>query len=100
MIYDYIGHSLISIAPADDAALVTAFDMMRGEFDDIFDKETVESCTSDFDDIFDMPDVISVVGASKEEKDRPLSKREYDLVIAAGLMEEKEELENFDNIFK
>ena len=83
MIYDYIGHSLISIAPADDA----------------FDKETVESCTSDFDDIFDMPDVISVVGASKEEKDRPLSKREYDLVIAAGLMEDKTDLEDFDDIF-
>ena len=100
MVYDYIGHSIISIAPADDAALVTAFDMARGEFDGIFDDKKVESCTSDFDDIFDMPDVISVVGASKEEKDRPLSKREYDLVIAAGLMEDKEELENFDNIFK
>ena len=100
MVYDYIGHSIISIAPADDVALVTAFDMARGEFDGIFDDKKVESCTSDFDDIFDMPDVISVVGASKEEKDRPLSKREYDLVIAAGLMEEKEELENFDNIFK
>lgn len=100
MIYDYIGHSLISITPADDAALLTAFDMMRGEFDDIFDKETVENCTSDFDDIFGTPDAISVVGASKEEKDRPLSKREYDLVIATGLMEDKEELENFDNIFK
>ena len=46
-----------------------------------------------------MPDVISVVGASKEEKDRPLSKREYDLVIAAGLMEDKTDLENFDDIF-
>lgn len=100
MVYDYIGHSIISIAPADDAALVTAFDMMRGEFDDIFDKETVENCTSDFDDIFGTPDAISVVGASKEEKDRPLSKHEYDLVIAAGLMEDKENLENFDNIFK
>ena len=31
MVYDYIGHSIISITPADDAALVTAFDMMRGE---------------------------------------------------------------------
>lgn len=100
MVYDYIGHSIISIAPADDAALVTAFDMARGEFDGIFDDKKVESCTSDFDDIFSTPDVISVVGASKEEKDRPLSKREYDLVIAAGLMEDKEDLENFDNIFK
>lgn len=99
MVYDYIGHSLISITPADDAALVTAFDMARGEFDGIFDDKKVESCTSDFDDIFDMPDVISVVGASKEEKDRPLSKREYDLVIAAGLMEDKTDLENFDDIF-
>lgn len=108
MIYSYIGHCLISIAPADDAALVTAFDMARGEFDGIFDDKKVESCTSDFDDIFGTPDAISgtdswgfsIVGASKKEKDRPLSKREYDLVIAAGLMEDKEELENFDNIFK
>lgn len=108
MIYDYIGHSLISIAPADDAALVTAFDMARGEFDDVFDKEKVESCTSDFDDIFGAPDVISgtdswgfsVVGATKEEKDKPLSKHEYDLVIAAGLMEDKTDLEDFENIFK
>ena len=108
MVYDYIGHSIISIAPADDAALVTAFDMVRGEFDDIFDDKKVESCTSDFDDIFGTPDAISgtdswgfsIVGASKKEKDRPLSKREYDLVIAAGLMEDKEDLENFDNIFK
>ena len=104
MVYDYIGHSLISITPADDAALVTAFDMARGEFDDVFDKEKVESCTSDFDDIFGAPDAISgtdgIIGASKKEKDRPLSKREYDLVIAAGLMEDKEDLENFDNIFK
>lgn len=108
MIYSYIGHSLISIAPADDAALVTAFDMMRSEFDDVFDKEKVESCTSDFDDIFGTPDVISgtdawgfsVVGASKEEKDKPLSKHEYDLVIAAGLMEDKTDLEDFENIFK
>lgn len=107
MIYDYIGHSLISITPADDAALVTAFDMARGEFDDVFDKEKVESCTSDFDDIFGTPDVISgtdalgfsIIGAIKEEKDKPLSKHEYDLVIAAGLMEDKEELENFDDIF-
>lgn len=108
MIYDYIGHSLISITPADDAALVTAFDMVRGEFDDVFDKEKVESCTSDFDDIFGTPDVISgtdswgfsVVGATKEEKDKPLSKHEYDLVIAAGLMEDKTDLEDFENIFK
>lgn len=104
MVYDYIGHSLISITPADDAALVTAFDMARGEFDDVFDKEKVESCTSDFDDIFGAPDAISgtdgIIGASKKEKDKPLSKREYDLVIAAGLMEDKEDLENFDNIFK
>lgn len=104
MIYDYIGHSIISIAPADDAALVTAFDMARGEFDDVFDKEKVESCTSDFDDIFGAPDAISgtdgIIGASKKEKDKPLSKHEYDLVIAAGLMEDKEDLENFDNIFK
>ena len=108
MIYSYIGHCLISIAPADDAALVTAFDMARGEFDDVFDKETVENCTSDFDDVFGTPDVISgtdawgfsVVGASKEEKDKPLSKHEYDLVIAAGLMEDKTDLEDFENIFK
>ena len=108
MVYDYIGHSLISITPADDAALVTAFDMVRGEFDDIFDDKKVESCTSNFDDIFGTPDVISgtdswsfsVVGASKEEKDKPLSKHEYDLVIAAGLMEDKTDLEDFENIFK
>lgn len=108
MIYDYIGHSLISIAPADDAALVTAFEMARGEFDGIFDDKKVESCTSDFDDVFGTPDAISgtdawsfsVVGASKEEKDKPLSKHEYDLVIAAGLMEDKTDLEDFENIFK
>lgn len=108
MIYSYIGHCLISIAPADDAALVTAFDMARGEFDDVFDKGKVESCTSDFDDIFGAPDIVSgtdswsfsIIGASKKEKDRPLSKREYDLAITAGLMEDKEDLENFDNIFK
>lgn len=108
MVYDYIGHSLISITPADDAALVTAFDMARGEFDDVFDKGKVESCTSDFDDIFGAPDIVSgtdswgfsIIGASKKEKDRPLSKREYDLAITAGLMEDKEDLENFDNIFK
>lgn len=107
MIYDYIGHSLISITPADDAALVTAFERAKGEFDDVFEKGKVESCTSNFDDIFGTPDVISgtdawgfsVIGATKEEKDKPLSKREYDLVIAAGLMEDKEELENFDDIF-
>ena len=108
MIYDYIGHSIISIAPADDAALVTAFDMAKGEFDGIFGEEKVESCTSDFDDVFGTPDAISgtdawsfsVVGASKEEKDKPLSKHEYDLVIAAGLMEDKTDLEDFENIFK
>ena len=107
MVYDYIGHSLISITPADDAALVTAFDMMRGEFDGIFGEEKVENCTSDFDDVFGTPDIVSgtdawgfsVVGATKEGKDKPLSKHEYDLVIAAGLMEDKEELENFDDIF-
>lgn len=44
MIYDYIGHSLISIAPADDAALVTAFDMARGEFDD---KNIIEKLKDD-----------------------------------------------------
>lgn len=108
MIYDYIGHCLISITPADDAALMLSFDMVRSEFDDVFDKEKVESCTSDFDDIFGTPDAISgtdawsfsAIGATKEEKDKPLSKHEYDLVIAAGLMEDKEDLENFDNIFK
>lgn len=99
MVYDYIGHSIISIAPADDAALVTAFDVAKGEFDGIFGEEKVESCTSDFDDIFGTPDAISVVEASKEEKDRPLSKHEYDLVIAAGLMEDKTDLEDFENIF-
>ena len=107
MVYDYIGHSIISIAPADDAALMLSFDMARDEFDDVFSEEKVESCTSDFDDIFGTPDAISgtdswgfsIVGASKKEKDRPLSKREYDLVIAAGLMEDKTDLENFDDIF-
>lgn len=107
MVYDYIGHSLISIAPADDAALMLSFDMMRGEFDGIFGEEKVENCTSDFDDVFGTPDIVSgtdawsfsIVGATKEEKDKPLSKQEYDLVIAAGLMEDKEELENFDDIF-
>ena len=84
-----------------------SFDMARDEFDDVFSEEKVESCTSDFDDIFGTPDAISgtdswgfsIVGASKKEKDRPLSKREYDLVIAAGLMEDKTDLENFDDIF-
>lgn len=87
---------------------MTAFERAKGEFDDVFDDKKVESCTSDFDDIFGAPDAISgtdawgfsVVGAPKEEKDRLLSKREYDLVIAAGLMEDKEELEDFENIFK
>lgn len=108
MIYSYIGHCLISIVPADDAALVTAFDMMRGEFDGIFGEEKVENCTSDFDDVFGTPDIVSgtdawsfsIVGATKEEKDKPLSKHEYDLVIAAGLMEDKTDLEDFENIFK
>lgn len=108
MIYDYIGHCLISITPADDAALMLSFDMVRSEFDDVFDKEKVESCTSDFDDIFGTPDAVSgtdawgfgIVGATKEEKDKPLSKHEYDLVIAAGLMEDKKDIENFENIFK
>lgn len=107
MIYSYIGHCLISIAPADDAALMLSFDMARDEFDDVFSEEKVESCTSDFDDIFGTPEVISgtddwgfsVVGASKEEKDRPLSKYEYDLAITAGLMEDKTDLEDFENIF-
>lgn len=107
MIYSYIGHCLISIAPADDAALMLSFDMMRGEFDDVFSEEKVESCTSDFDDIFGVTDAISgtdawgfsAIGATKKEKDKPLSKHEYDLVIAAGLMEDKKELENFYDIF-
>ena len=107
MIYNYIGHCIISIAPADDAALVTDFDMVKGEFDGVFDEEKVESCTSGYDDVFGMPDVISatdfwgfsIIGATKQQKEKPLSKCEYNLVVAAGLLDD-EENDNFDIIFE
>lgn len=108
MIYDYIGHSIISITPADDAALVTAFDMAKGEFDDVFDEKKAEKCTlGEFDDIFDMSEStavtdnwgFSIVDESREEVEKPLNKKEYDSLIVAGLLKPEDNDINFDNVF-
>lgn len=104
MIYDYVGHSIISITPADNTALVTAFEMSKDEFDGVFDERKVESCTSDFDDVFCTSEAVtavddwgfSIVGSTREEKKKPLSKREYDIAVATGLLKETEDEINFD----
>lgn len=55
MIYDYIGFSIISIRPADDAALILDFEAAQNEFDDVFENKNSEKATvlkDEFGDIF------------------------------------------------
>jgi len=110
-VYDYIGFSIISAAPADDSALVTSFEMAKSEFDDVFEKEKVVSSGGEFDDIFsesctftqeDTDNIFGGVGTFGviRQQEKLLSKREYDSLISAGLQEqEQEKALDFDNIF-
>lgn len=112
-VYDYIGFSIISAAPADDTALVTAFEMAKNEFDSIFEEKRNISENTEFDDVFaesctftqDHTDnVFGGVGTFGviRQQEKPLSKMEYDSLIAAGLQEQEQEQEkalDFDNIF-
>lgn len=104
MIYDYIGHSIISIAPADDAALVTAFEMAKNEFDGIFEENQIEKCTANEFDVFGDEEKCTVtddwgLAAVSEElqpEEKALSKAEYDHLIAAGLLAEERNNMKFD----
>lgn len=108
-VYDYIGFSLISEMPADDSALVTAFEMAKNEFDSIFEEEKVVSKGEEFDDVFGenctftQEDTDNVFGGSGtfgfiEGQQKPLSRKEYDGLIAAGLQEEEKDLDF--NVFR
>lgn len=104
MIYDYIGHSIISITPADDTALVTAFEMAKNEFDGIIEEKQIEKCTVNEFDVFGSVEKCAVTDdwglAVASEKIQPeekaLSKAEYDRLIAAGLLAEENNNMNFD----
>ena len=104
MIYDYIGHSIISLAPADDAALVTAFEMAKNEFDGIFEENQIEKCTANEFDVFGDEEKCTVtddwgLAAVSEElqpEEKALSKAEYDHLIAAGLLAEERNNMKFD----
>lgn len=55
MVYDYIGYSIISVRPADNAALVLDFEKVKTEFDNVFEDKNAEKATilkNEFDDIF------------------------------------------------
>lgn len=52
-VYDYAGYSIISIQPADDAALVTDFELARNEFDDVFKENKIEKCAASEFDVFE-----------------------------------------------
>lgn len=104
MVYDYIGHSIISITPADDAALVTAFEAAKNEFDGIFEEKQTEKCTVNEFDVFGSVEKCTVTDdwglaiASEESQpeEKALSKAEYDLLIVAGLLAEERNNMNFD----
>lgn len=104
MIYDYIGHSIISITPADDAALVTAFELAKNEFDGIFEEKQIEKCTVNEFDVFGSVEKCTVTDdwglaiASEESQpeEKALSKVEYDRLIVAGLLAEENDNMNFD----
>ena len=99
MIYDYSG------------ARVTAFEMARNEFDSVFEEERNISENTEFDDVFaenctftqeHTDNVFGGVGTFGviRQQEKPLSKREYDSLISAGLQEQKQEKAlDFDNIF-
>lgn len=111
MIYDYSGYCILSVKPADDAARVTAFEMARNEFDSVFEEERNISENTEFDDVFaesytftqeHTDNVFGGVGTFGviRQQEKPLSKREYDSLISAGLQEQKQEKAlDFDNIF-
>lgn len=104
MIYDYIGHSIISITPADDVALVTAFEAAKNEFDGIFEEKQIKKCTANEFDVFGDAEKCPVtddwgLAAVSEElrlEEKALSKAEYDCLIAAGLLAEENNKMNFD----
>ena len=104
MIYNYIGHSIISITPADDAALVTAFEAAKNEFDGIFEEKQTEKCTVNEFDVFGSvekctaTDDWGLVAVSEElqPEEKVLSKAEYDRLIVAGLLTEERNNMNFD----
>lgn len=104
MIYDYIGYSLISIAPADDAALVTAFEVAKNEFDGIFQEKPIEKYTVNEFDVFGSVEKCTVtddwgLAVASEElqpEEKALSKAEYDRLIVAGLLTEERNNMNFD----
>lgn len=104
MVYDYIGYSIISITPADDAALVTAFEAAKNEFDGIFEEKQIEKCTANEFDVFGdaekctVTDDWGLVAVSEESQpeEKALRKAEYDRLIVAGLLAEERNNMNFD----
>lgn len=104
MIYDYIGHSIISITPADDTALVTAFELAKNEFDEIFEEKQIEKCTVNEFDIFGSVEKctvtddwgLAVASEEAQPEEKSLSKAEYDRLIVAGLLAEERNNMNFD----
>lgn len=103
MNYDYAGYSIISIQPADDTALVIAFEMARNEFDDIFVENKVEKCSTDEFDIFgdtakctDMTDEWGfAITSERQPEEKLLSKAEYDRLITGEFATEDTDT-NFD----
>lgn len=88
MVYDYIGYSLISISPADDSALVTAFDRAKGEFDDVFGSiEKNDALTDDWG---------FLVEESRPKDKEKMNKAEFDRCIVAGLLKEENNNIDFD----
>ena len=87
MVYDYIGYSLISISPADDSALVTAFEIARNEFDDVFGGVENNTQTDDWGFLLE---------ESRPKDKEKMNKTEFDRCIAAGLLEEENSNIDFD----
>ena len=107
MVYDYSGYCIISITPADDAAMVTAFEMARSEFDDVFKENKIEKCAANEFDVFgstkectEMTDEwgLAITPERQPEEEKLLSKAEYDRLITDGLATEDIDT-NFD-VFK
>ena len=88
MIYDYAGYSIISIQPADDAALVTDFEMARSEFDDVFgDAAKYTDVTDEWG--------FAITPKRQPEEEKLLSKAEYDRLITGEFATEDIDT-NFD----
>lgn len=91
-VYDYIGYSLISISPADDAALVTAFERAKGEFDDVFGSiEKNDALTDDWG---------FLVEESRPKEKEKMDKAEFDRCITAGFLADEEKQDLDFNVFE